>query len=282
MDAKGPLNTISTLWIGKEIPLLPQICITSFVKHGHQFQLYTYDKKLKPPQGVILKDANTILPEDAISRDKKGRVTAFSDYFRYKLLQKEDTWWVDTDVICLRPFDHESDYVFGRQSLKEVNNAVLKIPRNSPLLEELIYFCENPNVIRATDKFKVKARKTFRRLSRRNEVGVVRFGELGPQLLTYLANKNNLQDKATHASEFYPISTYQAMYPFDGVAQIDWFHQQGSYAIHLWNEVLSKSLGDKRDGPYHANSIIGKLCQEYNIPSNFNTSTASTTQTASS
>lgn len=65
--------------------------------HGFTFHLWAYDKKIAPvPFGVLLEDANEIIPEDRVFKypengqiDVKfgvGSYAGFSDIFRYKVL----------------------------------------------------------------------------------------------------------------------------------------------------------------------------------------------------
>jgi hypothetical protein len=63
----------------------------------------------------------------------------FSNYFRYKLLLERGGWWVDTDMVCLRPFDFEDDYVFASEIInwgaEVITSGVIKAPPGSPLME---------------------------------------------------------------------------------------------------------------------------------------------------
>ena len=48
-----PLAEIGTLWVGKELSWLEQLCLASFVDHGHRVKLFTYDKVQNVPDGVL-------------------------------------------------------------------------------------------------------------------------------------------------------------------------------------------------------------------------------------
>ena len=54
-------NIIQSLWIGKELSVMEQMCLSSFVKNGHEVHLYTYDNVKNIPEGVQIKDGNDIL-----------------------------------------------------------------------------------------------------------------------------------------------------------------------------------------------------------------------------
>ena len=90
--------------------------MSSFIKNGHEYHLYTYNDVVNVPDNVIIKDGNEILSKEKIfsyqSGEGRGSFSAFSNFFRYKLLSERGGWWADTDMICLRPFDFEEEYVF--------------------------------------------------------------------------------------------------------------------------------------------------------------------------
>ena len=93
---------ITGLWVGKTLPELAQLCIKSFLDHGHEFQLFTYRHYDNIPEGTTVRDAREILPEDVVFTDSYNSLASFSDWFRMKFLSEEGGIWSDMDVICLR------------------------------------------------------------------------------------------------------------------------------------------------------------------------------------
>jgi len=158
-------HVIQGLWFGESLTNLERLCMKSFMDNGHEFHLYVYDELQDIPQGVIVKDANEIVPR---TRIKEFRWFAgFSDFFRYMLLAKKGGWYVDMDVICLRPLDFSSEYVFAAHGCKDhtlgyaplipsdmygyksdqlVGDGIIKAPVNSLLMD---YCCK---VIEANSK----------------------------------------------------------------------------------------------------------------------------------
>ena len=108
------------------------------LRQGHALALYCYHPPSGVPQQVELRNAREILPESEVFRQPDGSVAAFSDWFRYKLLQRGPGTWIDTDLYLLRPLDSKSPYLFGEEEPGVINNAVLRVPPNSPLLDRLI------------------------------------------------------------------------------------------------------------------------------------------------
>lgn len=114
------------------------------MNNGHTFHLWVYrDLNHTFDEGVVVKDANEILPEEAIFQYEnestsgwgKGSVAGFSDIFRYKLLYERGGWWVDMDVTCLREFDFPSPYVFRSHNELEVIGNVMKCAQGSELMK---------------------------------------------------------------------------------------------------------------------------------------------------
>ncbi|MEM7104604.1 MAG: glycosyltransferase [Bacteroidota bacterium] len=140
-------NTIvNGLWIGQRLSPIELLTIQSFLYHGHQFHLWVYgDLDNELPDGMILRDANEIIPERDVFAKKeadpgfnlgKGSFAApFSDLFRYRLLYLHGGWWVDMDVTCLKPFDFEEPYFFRAHDKLNAIGSVMKCPKGSELMK---------------------------------------------------------------------------------------------------------------------------------------------------
>lgn len=136
-------SIINGLWIGTELNPLEQLCIQSFIRNGHIFQLWTYSIIRNIPEGTIIKNANDIIDSKDIfsyvNTNKfghgKGSYAGFSDIFRYKLLYEYGGWWTDMDITCLKKLDFEDDYVFRQNGAKGVVGNLLKCPPKSILMQ---------------------------------------------------------------------------------------------------------------------------------------------------
>jgi len=138
----GINKQIQSLWIGGQLSKVEQLCIQSFIDHGHEFHLYAYGEITNVPAAAKIHDARTIIGEDAVFTYKdgwaKGSVSGFADLFRLLLIQKKGGWWVDMDIICLKRFDFTADTIFCSSHEGEygalVNNCVFKAPADSPFI----------------------------------------------------------------------------------------------------------------------------------------------------
>jgi hypothetical protein len=137
-------RVINALWIGNNLSQLEMLCIHSFLKNGHSFVLWAYDKiENNLPEGVVVKDASEIIPREKVFCYKhtnqfghgKGSYAGFSDIFRYKLLYEQGGWWTDMDVTCLKHFDFEEPYIFRSHHDFPVVGNIMKCPKGSELMK---------------------------------------------------------------------------------------------------------------------------------------------------
>jgi len=150
---------IQGLWIGGRLSLLDQLSLKSFMANGHEYHLYVYNCVQDVPTGVIVKDANNIIPESEIYRNIQSPseypYLGFSDYFRVKLIYDKGGFWADTDIICLKQFDFQDDYVFSSEisniKMKDgVASSLFRCPKNSIFLKEM-YNEIHSNPLKKTD-----------------------------------------------------------------------------------------------------------------------------------
>src|SRR5215210_7234371 len=131
-------QVIQGLWIGAELSVMERMSITSFLINGHEYHLYVYDDVKNVPRGASLIDAGQVLPASMIFeyRDFKS-YSGFSNFFRSKLLLEKGGWWVDTDIVCIKPFDFPEDYVFSSEmnsAVEHITSGVIKAPAASPVM----------------------------------------------------------------------------------------------------------------------------------------------------
>ena len=93
----------ASFYVGAGLSPYLQACLRSWAYYGHSIDLYLYDEATVVPPGVRRCDANDIVPSHQIYTYRRGpgagSVAAFSNEFRYRLLQHDDVVWVDTDVL---------------------------------------------------------------------------------------------------------------------------------------------------------------------------------------
>lgn len=217
----------------------------SFVDFGHQYTLYAY-RKFDVPAGVELRDASEILPESRVffygekAGLGRGSVAAFSNLFRYHLLDRLGGWWVDADVVCLSETVPADDIFMAWEYEDLIGNAILKFPRSYAFVQKLRDGAEDAG----TD---------------------INWGEIGPSLLTRLAREHGLAQFAIPQPQGYPLQSIDALQLFIPVhrekvrEKID-----GKPFLHLWNEILRRAVVFGWMAP-PSGSLIADLFERHGI-----------------
>jgi len=234
---------VNSLWIGTSLSKLELLTIHSFIAHGHEFVLWTYsDLAIEKIEGLQLKNANEILDEKFIFQYKnsnsfghgKGSFAGFSDIFRYKLLYELGGWWVDMDILCLKPFDFEAPYFFRKHHELLLVGNVMKCPPKSDLMLK----CFEQSVREVT------AENQDWHLPIQILIGQVK--ALG--LEAYIEEKRSNFDRWEETKKF--------IYRRKKIPE-DW------YFIHWQNEEWRNKKRDKNQIRYH--STLGKQMQKHKL-----------------
>jgi len=244
------MGIVKSLWVGSPLSSQEILSIRSFIANGHEYHLYVYDDVGPVPAGAVLKDASEILGREHAHKDKLGTYGFLSDRFRYRLLLAQGGWWVDTDVICVRPFEVEDDYFFCGETAEMLANTVMKVPPASQLM-----------AVAEANAFAVDEHLSW--------------GLIGPYLMT----------KALEHPMFQPLRRFirppEAIFPFPHTRWQDIFFKEydevaaeipaGTYGIHLSNQMIrwTRDAANKKDSNldpdrlFPANTVYGHFQRKY-------------------
>lgn len=226
---------------------------------GHRVSLYVYDEVAGVPDGVVLRDAAAIVPFDQIIRHHRtGSMALFSDRFRYELQRRGLGTWIDCDIYFLRPLDGAAPHLFGREDDRFINTAVLRLPRDSPLLASLLSVFDGKEVpFWLSRAARLGAR--WRRLRHgHTDVGRMPWGSVGPKALTALAIVHGLDQLAQPAQVFCPVSYRAADWIRDPARPLERMVGPRSVAVHLWNERIARF----KEEPAPPGSFLHRLHHE--------------------
>lgn len=231
---------IQSLWVGKRLTAMEILSIRSFLYHGHDYRLYVYEPVVNLPDGAIACDASEILPASSIFQYTDFKSYAgFSNFFRYKLLLERGGWWVDTDIVCLRPFDFTKPYVFASEITKSgavPASAVIKCPPDSAAMAYAWRVCAS------------------------KEPALLKWGETGPKLVAEVIGRFSLEAFLHPPAVFCPVSCHD--WETLVVPGMRLGLGEASYSIHLWNEMW-RYYGRDKDGSHPSTSIYGRLQHTY-------------------
>jgi hypothetical protein len=236
---------VQSLWIGDRLPPMQQLGIQSFLDHGHEFHLYAYDHIAGVPAGATVCDGTTVFSRDRIFRHKQGfgagSYSTFSNLFRYQLLLDRGGWWVDTDLICLRPFDFAADHVFATELEGEAvltATCAFKCPADAPFLAHCleVALSKNPDDLK--------------------------WSEIGPYLFDQAVSRFDLGRHRVPPRTFNPINTWE----FDDIVKpgFDQARLDDSHGLHLWNQVWKHEQRDP-DRDAHPDSLYAQLRRRHRV-----------------
>jgi hypothetical protein len=114
-SSQSQKQVVQGLWIGAELSAFERLSINSYLKNGFDYHLYTYGKVKYVPNGVKIIDANEIVSKDLLFTYSNGSYAAFSNLFRFALLYEKGGIWSDLDMICIKPFSFDQDFVFASE-----------------------------------------------------------------------------------------------------------------------------------------------------------------------
>jgi Glycosyltransferase sugar-binding region containing DXD motif len=239
-------DVIQSLWIGEHLSPMERLSIASFLRNGHPFHLYVYGKPDGIPEGTVVLDANEILSSSRIFKyTAYDTYAGFSNFFRYKLLLEKGGWWVDTDTVCLKPFEFQEPFVFvnemersasNRHGLPVVGTSVLKAPPASALMYSAWAVCDGMNP------------------------GELGWGECGPILVGRLVEEFALQQHIQAPDIFCPL--HWRDWDLQLKPGISWSFGEQTVAVHLWNELWRRRGADK-DQAWPADSLYEQLKRRY-------------------
>jgi hypothetical protein len=236
--------TCCSLWIGGDLGAIAAACLSSFVRRGHRVVLYCYDQPKDVPDGVETADAGPIVSSDRIFKHKEtGSYAFFSDLFRYQLMRASAGIWIDCDVYCVRPITTETPHVFGWQRAGSVNNAVLRLPHDSPVLDPLIaLFAQKTPVPPWLSKEQSEHWLAARFAGEEFTMADLPWGSSGPEALTYCLGANGLLRHASPVEVFYPLPFNRGQLLLQAGADLRGIVTPRTLTIHLWNQMLSRHL----------------------------------------
>ncbi|MFM7067695.1 MAG: hypothetical protein ACKO0U_12845 [Gammaproteobacteria bacterium] len=254
------LPVIKSLWIGPALSRFERLALLSFAAAGHEVQLFSYGT-LDVPGCITRRDARDILPEEAIIRRRNGGIEPFADLFRLVMIGLEGGIWVDTDQVCLRPFEFSADdYVMGWQDGDLIANGVYGAPPASALAQHLHAIGRRPPMVPLwagpATLLRVMARVARRRYA---SVADAPWGTYGPKLFTAAIRRFGLQDRAQPPDVFYPLPWQEADLLFEDASRTESRLTGRTLGLHLWNHMI----GPRKKEPFPPGSYLAALARRF-------------------
>lgn len=253
-------TTPATLWIGERLSFIEVLSLKSMVDQGMKPTLYCYDDVGLVPEGVAIADAAAIMPRDRIFVNKeRNSLAPFADLFRYRMLAETDYYWVDADVLALRNFTIEDDWLAGWFP-PVVAIGVLSFPKSSPTLQALASISEG------------EALKLPWLAGRRRRAPVYKsladlpYKALGPLAVTELMKQNDEIGHVLPSRVHYPLYPRHILAPARRLMRKADFSE--SESIHLYASVQQTKLRESGLNVPPEGSVLAHFLKQAEIDPN--------------
>jgi hypothetical protein len=185
---------------------------------------------------VEVADASEVLPRSSIIyyRGRKDAVRLFANIFRIELLSRGTELWLDADVLLLKPIGTVDDYLYGWESDKRINNAVLKMPADCELLARLKTFVnERPVVCPWWPRWKQVLQRSLALVHLERGPETIALGTLGPKAVTHFVKELGLAGMAKQKAVFYPVK-YDEKHLYFEPGGLESRITEITEAVHMW------------------------------------------------
>lgn len=258
MSKTAPTQCV-TLWIGSRLGPVERACLLSVLRQGHMLALYCYRAPEGVPDGVEIRDARDVVPEERIIRHRAtGSVSLFSNLFRYELQRRGLGTWLDCDAYLLKPLESAQPYLVGEFEPGWYNPGVLRLPPDSPVLPPLLALFDEDSVPPWVSwRQRLAARW---RLHRTGRIGLEHmvWGVAGPRALTWQIRRFGLGRHAVRPEVLYPVRWQDADWVRDPSRPVESVIGPATVSIHLWNERIKAF----KEEPAPDGSFLARLQRE--------------------
>ncbi|MBI3699079.1 MAG: hypothetical protein HY242_01360 [Afipia sp.] len=210
-------QTVRTFWHGDSIGPYQLLCLRSFADHGHRVEVFSYNLNLIVPKWVTLRDAAEILPEEDVLKSFGDRSAIDANRFRWAMLSELGGWWIDPDVVLLKPDLPDSEIFMGNlDAFGMLPTTVLRFPPGHKLVEEAV----------------VRSKST--------DVGQP--DRAGSEMLTVLAGENDVDLANEPNRSLGPISWFNVLDLFNPSKAVEMAERIANERfLHLQNDVWRRA-----------------------------------------
>lgn len=230
---------VHMFWIGRTLGPVHRACIRSVQRQGHTIVFHHFSPPVDLPDGIDLFDARRLMAEDEARRyEKVNSLTVASNIYRYRIQREGLGLYLDCDIFLLKPVP-EAEYVLGWEAQNSINNAVLKLPRDSDTLKLLLSYSEDPYFIPPWLSAKRRRELRFRKaIGFGKPVTGHVWGTSGPKLLTHVVEQTGKTDLVSPIDVFYPLHhDYMPLLDREGVG-IAHLTTPNTVGLHLTHGAL--------------------------------------------
>ena len=235
--------TAHMFWAKGPISELEYLCMKSFIDKKYKLLVWSYDDGLEIPPEAKLRDANNVIDESKLFLNRQGSYAGFSDYFRYKVLNRFGGLYSDTDVIAVRPATElpKSQFLVTEHSKQNTFKSYI-----------------NGNVIYNPTPSKGNVIDLALAYTRRFPKEDIQWSEIGPALLSAIVSIYPRHDFVIQPPMFAnPIPWWECPQKLlqDDLSILD----DNCFFFHCYNETWKRAGIDKNKAVLQKGTLINKL-----------------------
>ncbi|WP_134682221.1 hypothetical protein [Paracoccus ravus] len=252
-------NSLATLWVGDWLGPIELASAASFLRMGNPLTVYSYTPIANLPPGVMARDASEVLPARQIAvYAREGSPSLHSNFFRFALMRNTDHTWVDLDMIALQPFEFEGERIYGYEKEDQVNCAVLRLPKDSPVLADLSKLNAETRGVAPHIQGLRRAKYWAKTLGRGVPIDQWPWGSTGPRALTAYLRKHDELRYALPLEVLYPILTKDCRRFITPGDLTDASFGPQTRAVHLTASNINKLLAKEGLTEIPEDSFLGQ------------------------
>ncbi len=242
--ATSLLPPIAMFWTGGTVDWMQRLSMHSFVNHGYKVTLFSPGDDPVDPQcdGVDVGVMEDIYhPSRRMA--KHAAPACLADVFRLYLMRKTNFVWMDSDMLSISPITLNSGYAMSWSSPGgQINNAALRVPKDSKALDYLISHIENPELIpewmNSDQRTKLAELAPERRLLAQGRMLRIVYG---PRGLNHALQKTGESEYASPMEAYSPVPWWltDLFYSPKGDAVTPYFTED-TRVVHLFNDQIRK------------------------------------------
>lgn len=239
---------VFSYWDGP-VTWMERLCIHSLLNTGHDLTLFTSDPGALRSSGLpcVVYDAREVLIDASLDDIRKNAVAHFTDHFRLAGLSQQRGAWVDLDLVFLKKLS-QSPYLMGWEKPGSVCNAVLRLPHDSDILTDYITICaQRPLPLNMPwTPWRKALKRRIKRVTRAIQGKPAPMLLLGPDTLSFLVNKHNLQSAVQSTATYYPVLFGRTeARKFATPGYVESHITPDTVAVHLWRSSFRKIYGSE-------------------------------------
>lgn len=233
---------------------MERLSVASAVAQGHRVMVFTQDIGSLSGRGLEadILDARDLLNDPSLDRLRQDHPAHYSDHFRLKALAHDCGTWMDLDTVHIRPLPN-LPYLMGWEHMghngraPSVNNAILKLPSDSPILADYIAFCAQRPIPLNLPWYPrgQRARRRIKSISHALRGKKMVAPLLGPATLSHLVERHGLTQTVLPEKTFYPIA-YNDTCRITEPGFIENAIGPDTLVVHLWHSKFRKLFGTEQ------------------------------------